>query len=425
MQKHQQQQKLWRKAANSILSLPYNLALIIAFSLIFLLTIQWLAIESELRSQMQPQTREVALQLVNYSQDELIQAVNDNNAEMAQSLLDKLVNHQLIAGSTLYDQQGITLAESMLDTLPSATQTILFDLSNERNLGTLKLMLDENFFNEQLEHSLNKLTMVSLLLMLGAVFCALLLAKKLTAPVTKLLSYPLNDPDELTVEHLDVKSELKQLLETADSNYSAPAPVSTAEDAGIHHLLATDSVSKLASVISLEISFKNFSSWISPESGTPNIHQLRALDKLLILTIHSQQGHLLNFKGQVAEACFALDGDIDNAPYRAVCCAYLLTELLAELGLECQFTIRQEQRLLIHHQKRTPVAIALEPSTESDIKLNASILIDQHLLSNPILQEQFDCSTTEQQWAVVAAPSANAQTLLARQLSWIRYLLES
>ena len=164
--------------------------------------------------------------------------------------------------------------------------------------------------------------LATIFIMMLTIFFAWLLSKGLTRPLRKLLKVPMNAPEDKFIENLDVSSELKHMLESSNTSTASPAPVSKAEESGIHQLLAADSVAEVAEVVTLKLYLSDLANWLKPDSGTPNVHLLRQLDRLLILTIHSQQGHLLSFDGLTAQACFGLDGNLSSASFRATSCSF-------------------------------------------------------------------------------------------------------
>ena len=423
MERHSHQQKLWRKAATSILALRYNISIALSFALILVLAIQWLLLEQYLQREMTRQTQSYGYQMAGLVSPELSKSMANEDLNTTSSLLKQMTLDPAIYSATLFDASGQIFASHSVEVIPEdGTRTLLYELDQNKLSGVLKLIIDEQSTGRFISDTLNKLTLYTIITAFLAIGIAWLLAIRMTAPVQKLLNTSLNDPDEANIEQLDISQELRQLLESPTNQTQAPAPVSAAEESGIHHLLASDSVARHADVVCLQIQIDNFNAWLEPKSGTPNIHLLRTLDRLLILTVHSQQGHLLSFQGAQSEACFALDGQFETAAYRAICCALMLERQLDELGLQSRFILKSENRLLIHHLKRTPVAIATQ-ATSSTFPAGAwRIIIDEGLTQNPYVQEHFNLVDKSGNWYQLSGQSHSVDKLLERQLSWLNYL---
>ncbi|MFT5452033.1 MAG: hypothetical protein ACI9N9_001520, partial [Enterobacterales bacterium] len=274
---------------------------------------------------------------------------------------------------------------------------------------------------------LNILAIITVTMMIAAVLFAWLITKRLTKSLRKLLKFPINSPEEKIIQNLDVGSELKLMLESSTSTSDSPAPISRAEESGIHQLLAADSVAKSGDVVILKLYLPELAKWLDTTSGGHYVRRLRELDRLLIMTIHSQQGHLLSFDGITAQACFGLDGNSDSAVYRSVSCSLLLKHLLADLSLSIKVSLRKEQRLLVRHMKRTPVAIAtslFEDDKECLLSQGQHwLLLHNNISHDRRLLDQMSLSNITQNWLAIEHLNKAAQSMIERQLTWIKYLL--
>jgi len=180
-------------------------------------------------------------------------------------------------------------------------------------------------------------------------------------------------------------------------------------------------------VIILKLYISDLAKWLKSTSGSPNVDLLRQLDRLLIVTIHSQQGHLLSFDGITAQACFGLDGNLSSATFRAASCSLLLKRLLDELSLEPKICLRKEKRLLVRHMNRTPVAIPIHKADDEPVSLlsdsNLWVLLHKSIYDDRRLLEQLRLKDYNKNWKTIKETRPSAQSMMERQLTWIKYLL--
>ena len=436
-----QQQRLWRKAAVSILSLHSNIAVLLAFLMIIVLGTFWVLIDHKLEKHLLENARTHGYSITRYAQDDLSELITSGDIVSQEKYLQRLTNDRLIIDARLFDYQGTLLAKShvmtqtveqdkTIDILSAEpkTLTLLEDIKqNDIRIGILQLKIDRERVETPVQKLLNSLAILTVGMMIIAIIIAWLISKRLTRSLRRLLKFTINTPEDHFNENLDVGSELKLMLESSSSMTGAPAPVSKAEESGIHQLLAADSVAESAEVVILKIYLCDLTNWLKPDRGTPNVHLLRQLDRLLILTIHSQQGHLLSFDGITAQACFGLDGDLASAAFRAASCSLLLKTLLEELSLQPKMCLRKEERLLIRHMKRTPVAIPIHSIEEETNPLFANnrlwLLLHKSINDDPRLLEQMQLTEFNQNWKMIDEVNQTAQAMLDRQLTWIRYLM--
>ncbi len=435
-----QQQRLWRKAAASILSLHSNITVLLAFLMIIVLGTFWVLIDHKLEKHLLENVRSHGYSITRYALDDLPELITSGNTTAQEKYLQRLTNDQLVIDARLFDYQGTLLAKSnvmtqttenktkgILSTEPE-TLSLLEDIKqNDIRIGILQLKIDRHRVETPVQKLLNSLAILTVGMMIIAIIMAWLISKRLTRSLRRLLKFPINTPEDHFNENLDIGSELKLMLESSSNTTGAPAPVSKAEQSGIHQLLAADSVAESAEVVILKIYLCDLTNWLKPDSGTPNVHLLRQLDRLLILTIHSQQGHLLSFDGITAQACFGLDGDLASAAFRAASCSLLLKTLLEELSLQPKMCLRKEERLLIRHMKRTPVAIPIHSIEEETSPLFANntlcLLLHKSINDDPRLLEQMQLTEFNQTWKIIDGVNYTAQAMLDRQLTWIRYLM--
>lgn len=431
-----QQQRLWRKAAASILSLHSNIAILLAFLMIIVLGTFWALIDHKLEKHLLGNAQTHGYSITRYALDDLSELITSGDIASQEKYLQRLTNDRLVIDARLFDYQGTLLAKSNLLTqtndnilsTKSETLTLLEDIKqNDIRIGILQIKIDRQRVETPVQKLLNSLAMLTVGMMIIAIIIAWLISKRLTRPLRQLLKFPINTPEDHFNENLDVGSELKLMLESSSDSTGAPAPVSKAEQSGIHQLLAADSVAESAEVVILKIYLCDLTNWLKPDTGTPNVHLLRQLDRLLILTIHSQQGHLLSFDGITAQACFGLDGDLASAAFRAASCSLLLKTLLEELTLQPKMCLRKEERLLIRHMKRTPVAIPIHSIEEETNPLFADntlwLLLHKSINDDPRLLEQMQLVEFNQNWKMLDEVNHTAQAMLDRQLTWIRYLM--
>jgi len=377
--------------------------------------------------------------ITRYASSDLKQLISSEDTSAQKRYLQRLIDDPFVMEAQLYDNKGTLLAKSTLieqeNNQPfnfdeQNVMTLLEDIIlNEKRIGIIQLKIDRHRIEAPIQKLLNTLAIITVVIMILAIITAWLVSRRLTRSLRKLLKFPINTPEDNAIKNLDVSSELKLMLESSSSTMGSPAPVSRAEESGIHQLLAADSVAESADVIILRLHLCDLATWLKPDSGTPNVHLLRQLDRLLILTIHSQQGHLLSFDGITAQACFGLDGNLSSASYRAASCSLLLKTLLGELLLNPKICLRKEERLLIRHMKRTPVAIpihALEEETDfffSNDKL--WLLLHKSITEDQRLQEQVKLTRFDQNWMTIEQTHPSAKAMIERQLTWIRYLLSN
>ncbi|MCP3675041.1 MAG: hypothetical protein GY829_11315 [Gammaproteobacteria bacterium] len=436
-----QQQRLWRKAAASILSLHSNIAVLLAFLMIIVLGIFWTLIDHKLEKHLLKNTRTHGYSITRYALDDLSELIISGDTASQEKYLKRLTNDRLVIDARLFDYQGTLLAKSyvqtqvgeietnndILSTKPE-TLTLLEDIKqNDIRIGIIQIKIDRQRVEAPIQKLLNSVAMLTVGMMIIAIIVAWLISKRLTRSLRRLLKFPINTPEDNFNDNLDVGSELKLMLESSSNTTSAPAPVSKAEHSGIHQLLAADSEAESAEVVILKIYLCDLTNWLKHDTGTPNVQLLRQLDRLLISTIHSQQGHLLSFDGITAQACFGLDGDLASAAFRAASCSLLLKTLLEELSLQPKMCLRKEERLLIRHMKRTPIAIpihSIEEETNPMFTNNTfCLLLHKSINKDPRLLEQMQLTELDQTWKIVDKVNHAAQAMLDRKLTWIRYLM--
>jgi uncharacterized membrane protein affecting hemolysin expression len=455
------QQRLWRKAAVSILSLHHNIAILMAFLMITVLGIFWVLVDQNLEEYLVDHVRGYGYGISRYSSDDLKDLILNSDTESQKLYLQRLTSDPLIIEARLFDQLGSILAissntdnlevEEQADEIIDKNQELSTDVDKQysasttkknyketfilledikdaqQRIGTLQLEIDRAIQEAPIHKLLNILAILTVSMMIAAVIFAWLITKGLTKSLRKLLKFPINSPEEKVIHNLDVGSELKHMLESSTATSDSPAPISRSEESGIHQLLAADSVAKSGDVIILKLYLPELSKWLDTTSGGHNVRLLRKLDRLLIMTIHSQQGHLLSFDGITAQACFGLDGNLDSAVYRSVSCSLLLKHLLADLSLSIKVSLRKEQRLLVRHMKRTPVAIATSLFEDDKECLLSEgqpwLLLHNNISNDRRLLDQMSLINITQNWLGIENLNQAAQSMIDRQLTWIKYLL--
>ncbi len=431
-----QQQRLWRKAAVSLLSLHQNITILIAFLMITVLGILWVMLEHKLDHQMSKNARNYGYGISRYAAADLKDLILSKDEKNQNLYLARLTNDPLIVEAILYDALGVVLAKQSQGSvnaetsINTKTQILLEDINVDgQRIGIVQLKIDQALQQEPINNLMRRISFTTVAMMIIMTFVAWLLAKRLTRSLRKLIRLPLNSPQEKSITNIDISGELRLMLESTTSSSDSPAPVSRAEESGIHQLLAADSVTEMGNLIVMKLCLPDLSSWLKPETGTPNVHLLRQLDRLLIVTIHSQQGHLLNFDGITAQACFGLDGDMKTATFRAVSCCLLLNILLEEISLSPKVCLREEERLLIRHMKRTPVAIPIHSADDENERIALSdknwLLLNKNIIQDERLLEQMELVEVSENWSSIKETHKNAQSMIERQLAWIRFLLEN
>ncbi|MCP4411575.1 MAG: hypothetical protein GY808_03260 [Gammaproteobacteria bacterium] len=434
------QQRLWRKAAASILSLHHNLVIILSFLLITAFGSFWIFIDQKLETQLLKSITENGYSISRYAAADLRPLILSKDKQSQESYLNRLTSHPLIISARLFDHQGALLTENHASSEKSSIEsdilTLLEDIyglhftdqqNDQKRIGILQLQMDKARQKKPIQTLMDTIAIITIIVMVLSIIIAWFVSKHLTKPLRNLLKSPINAPGKGIIEKLDVATELKLMLESSSSIYDSPAPVSNAEASGIHQLLSVDSVAEIGEVIILKLYLSDLAKWLTPASGSPNVQLLRRLDRLLIVTIHSQQGHLLAFDGITAQACFGLDGNLSSATFRATSCSILIKELLRELTLEPRICLRKEERLLIRHMKRTPIAIPIHDTDDMPSTLftnnNHWLLLHKSLYDDPRLLEQIRLEEHDYQWKTIQETQASAQAMMERQLTWIKHLL--
>jgi len=436
-----QQQRMWRKSARSILLMHQNITILIAFFMITILGILWVMLENKLDHHLTNQTRTYGYGISRYASTDLERLILTKNTKAQKNYLIRITNDPFIIEATLFDDLGVILAthsshpettnESTQQSLQSQTrQTLIEDiLSDDKRVGILQLVMDQEQQNRPIRKLMNRISLSTVVMMIVTTFLAWLLAKRLTYPLRKLIKMPMDSPDDTGITSIDVSSELRLMLESTTASSDSPAPVSRAEEAGIHQLLAADSITEPGNLIVMKLCLPDLSTWLKPDSGRPNVRLLRQLDRLLIVTIHSQQGHLLNFDGITAQACFGLDGNMDTAVYRALSCSLLLHQLLNEISLSPKVCIRDEERLLIRHMNRTPVAIPIHSLDDENERMQLSsehwLLLNKNISRDKRLLEQIELVNISDNWSSIKNTHYKVDSMIERQLTWIKFLLEN
>ena len=431
------QQRLWRKSASTILSLHYNLALLVAFLTIVILGTFWILVDQKLEKHLILNAQSYGYGISRYSSTDLKDLLLSDDKKTQQSYMQRLTADPIINEALLYDNLGTLLAVSSIisetnkdagTTDKSNTLIILEDIiHDQKRLGMIQLEINRTTQEAPIQKLLNLLAIFTVVMMILTTFIAWLVTRRLTRSLRQLFKVPVNTPEENSVEDFDVGSELKLLLESTSNDLDSPAPVSRAERSGIHQLLALDSVAESSDVIIMNLRLPHLADWLKPDRGTPNVQLLRKLDRLLIMTIHSQQGHLLNFDGMTAQACFGLNGKVSAAVYKAVSCCQLLKIQLDEISLNPKFCLRKEERLLIRHMKRTPVAIPIhDHDVEPDLLFSSNklwLILNKNISEDKRLLDQITLKRINEDWMSIKEVHPTAQSMIERQLTWIRYLL--
>ena len=104
-----------------------------------------------------------------------------------------------------------------------------------------------------------------------------------------------------------------------------------------------------------------------------------------------------------------------------------MESLLTDLTLSPKISLRREQRLLIRHMKRTPVAI---PTTiyadDKELLLSKQqpwLILHNNICHDKRLIDQMSLSKSTENWQTIDEITLAAQSMIERQLTWIRYLL--
>ncbi len=432
-----QQQRLWRKAAASILSLHHNLVISLSFLIIILFGILWVFINQKLEHQLLQNVRAYGYYVTQFAATDLKQLIVDDDTQLQEKYLQRLVEYPLIKTARLFNHQGSLLANSLSDS-PRKNKPSIINESNslilledinlkQKRIGILQLEMDRTSLEKPIHNLLETISIISVLTMAIAILIVWLLTRRLTQPLRKLLDFPIDEPQNGAIEEVDISSELKLMLENSASVNASPAPISSAEASGIHQILSVDSVAERGEVIILRLYISDLAKWLKLDSGNPNVDLLRQLDRLLIVTIHNQQGHLLNFDGITAQACFGLDGDLSSATFRAASCSLLLRTLLEEIGLDLKISLLKEERLLVHHMKRTPVTIPIHIIDDEPVALFSNsyfwIILHKNIFEDRQLLEHIRLQSFDDNWKTISEIRQSAQSMLERQLAWIKYLL--
>jgi len=426
------QQRIWRRAANALLMLNQHLTISLSFIVIIVFGVFWIVLEQKLEQHLFNNAQNYGYGVARYASTDLGQLLIDNDSKGQSEYLKRLVNSPLIESASLYNQQGALLTEQFKS--ESSTDksiryiTLLQDIESEQGrLGILKIKLDRTQQEAPIKELMNNLAMIAVILMILSSVAAWFIAQFLIKPVNRLFSQPLTRPDSEKVEQLDVAEELQQILEKSGYNNKSPAPISEMESAGIHKILAVESNAIETNLIILHLYLSDLPQWIDSRRKSDVVPKLREIDRRILVSVHGQSGVLLNFDGLNATASFDLTDAVDNPEFKALSCAQLLIELMTEIGVQAKVHIKRENRILLKHRHRTPIAV---PLVQSDHEITFAhqtkdLLIHKSLQQSLIDTKHIELEKLSNDWYGLCGQSDSAKSMLQRQKDWTQYLLDS
>ena len=423
------QQRVWRKAANALLMLKQHVTISLSFLVIIVFGVFWIVFEQSLQDHLFDNARNYGYGVAQYASADLGIMLQENRQDDQKTYLNRLVSTPLIVSATLYDKAGLLVAEASSNSEfqidNSKLVTLLHDVKLADNrIGMLKITLNRQAQEAPIQEFMNGLAFMAVALMILASIASWYLARYLTRPINRLFSLPLEAPDTKAVESLDVADEIKGILQRSGQLSNSPAPISEMESAGIHKLLAVDAQASKRSVVILKIKLYQMKQWYQSHSDSEIVRKLRAIDQRLLVAVHGQTGMLLHFDGISAKACFGMSTEVTSPEYKALSCALLIKDLLADIGVAVQLLIRAEDRIILQHRHRMPIAVPFDKKLyHSKERPFAEICIHQNIAD--ILSEtgQLSLSNLSPDWYTLESMTDSAQSLYQRQKDWTEYLL--
>ena len=423
------QQTIWRKAANALLMLQQHVTISLSFMVIIIFGVFWIVFEESLESHLFDNARNYGYGVAQYANEDLGNMLLANNSDEQQRYLERLVQSPVIETASVFDKSG--LLQSSVSGEPDTTQdksqliTLLHDIIiDEQRVGILKLTLNRAEQEKPIQAFMNELSLMAVMLMILATVLAWYLAKLLIKPINRLFSLPLEAPDTEAVESLDVADELKDILQRSGRMNQSPAPISEIESSGIHKLLAVEASAVKKEVVILYLTTKDMKNKYEMFTDTHIVSMLREFDRRLLVSVHGQSGMLLYFDGITATASFGMDDTMPNPEFSALSCALLLIDLMKEIDIKVNVHILREQRIILKHRQRMPVAVPIDAKFHQlPNPPEHRLFIHDSLVPELQATAQLRLVKNSEHWYGLDKMSQEAYALFLRQKDWTQYLL--
>jgi uncharacterized membrane protein affecting hemolysin expression len=421
------QQRVWRRAANALLMLNQHVMISLSFLVIIVFGVFWIIFEQELEDHLFNNARNYGHGVAQYASGDLARLLSANTNDEQKAYLERLVNTPLIVSATLYDASGRLLAEADNATTGEPEQhiTLLHDINNqETRLGILKITLNRAAQEAPIQSFMNRLAFMAVGLMIIASILAWYVGRLLTRPINRLFSLPLEAPDSEAVESLDVSQEIKDILVRTGEMNKSPAPISEMESSGLHKLLAVDASASRKKIVIVSFYLYDLKKWFEDHTDKDIVRKLREIDQRLLVTTHGQMGIVTHFDGITASACFGMVDDVVNPGYKALSCAMIVQELFAEIHVQVQIKIQEENRIILRHRHRMPLSVPYEEIQQQQPAVANNILIHEPVAPELVATNQVNLVSAEGPWLTLESMSESARSLYTRQKEWTQYLLE-
>ena len=167
----------------------------------------------------------------------------------------------------------------------------------------------------------------------------------------------------------------------------------------------------------------DFEAWVDSHSKPAVVERLRQIDQRVLVGVHGQSGIVVQFNGISATACFGISDEDENPDYKAFSCAYILMELLTEIGIDISIHIYREQRIVLKHRHRSSVAMPMETFEDPQPNRDYKILLHDNVAQRLAPTGQVGMERVTDYWMTPESMSESANALHERQLNWTRYLL--
>lgn len=422
------QMRVWRKAANALLMLNQHITITISFMLIIVFGSFWIVLEKQIEEHLFSNARNYGYGIAQYASKDLLALIKTNDKDGQAEYLQRLTDSPLVISAVLYDAQGQLLVEFQEDTYSSLDDsqriTLMQDIyEKSERMGIVKITLNRALQEAPVIEFMNGIAFLAVFLMILASIASYFIARVLIKPVNRLFSLPLEAPDKDQVEMLDVADELRTILEKSGRRNKSPAPLSDVESSGIHKLLAVESSAVKQELVIMTIHLHDFKAWVDSHSKAAVVKKLRQIDQRILVAVHGQSGIVVQFNGISATTCFGISDEDENPDYKALSCAYILLELLNEIGIDISIHIYREQRIVLKHRQRTSVAVPIETFEDPQANKDFKILMHDNVANRVSLTGQVDITPVTEFWVTPDNLSESANALHERQLNWTRYLL--
>ena len=420
--------RVWRKAANALLMLNQHITISISFMLIIVFGSFWIVLEKQIEDHLFSNARNYGYGIAQYASKDLLGLIKTKDEEGQTEYLQRLTDSPLVVSAFLYDAQGKLLVEFQEESEEPLNQsqliTLLQDIYDlDERMGIIKITLNRELQEAPVKEFMNSLAFLAVFLMILASIASYFIARLLVKPVNRLFSLPLEAPDKDQVERLDVADELRSILEKTGRRNKSPAPLAEMESSAIHKLLAVESSAVKQELVIMTIHLHDFKSWVDRQSKSAIVEKLRQIDERILVAVHGQSGIVVQFNGISATTCFGMSDEDENPDYKALSCAYILLDLMREIGIDISIHIYREIRIVLKHRLRTSIAMPMETFEDPEANRDYKILMHDNVANRLSPTGQVAMSRVTDYWLTPDSLSESANALHERQLNWTRYLL--